>query len=439
MAAVAALIELGIGGSVLLNYGLVAVIVNVAVIAWWLRTRNPVKPSASWRWGWAIATIAFIVGGAAICLSTLRTPFIGWDGNSIWLSHTLMAYGGHHAYLTGLQNIAYAFSNPDYPPLVPAAGALAFKFFGLGDLHLAADMTTLLSACALGVVGTGLATTVTRGGTVARGGTAARVTAVLAAGAMCMVGFGVSGGYGFAGYADLLWAATLSGAVIWGLVLPQANQALGVAWICAAAASMTKNEGLTAALIVLVLISLRYRPLTMPGPQLRRWTERGLFVLVPALPGLAWAGLIHLLGIPDNFFKTASTESAGMRAHATIIAMERYLGVAPVALAVLVAGWLFLRGHRERAGLGNPLWVWAACLAYLAVLFATYVFGDLEIHWWLANSVNRTTIFAQLVLFSELATWLVIAADGIFGRADSEPVTGQDANPRDATRAATPT
>ena len=113
--------------------------------------------------------------------------------------------------------------------------------------------------------------------------------------------------YGLDGYADLLWAAAAVGAIIWGLVLPRSTQTLVIAWICAAVASLTKNEGLTTALVVLVLIALRYRPLTLPwlrrlrahpeiGASLtrrisvaRRWTERAAFVVVPALPGLAWA------------------------------------------------------------------------------------------------------------------------------------------------------
>ena len=77
-------------------------------------------------------------------------------------------------------------------------------------------------------------------------------------------------------------------AVIWGLVLPRRPQALGVAWICAAAASLTKNEGLTTALIIIVLIALRYRPLSLPGPAARRWTERAASWCCPPCPG--WPG-----------------------------------------------------------------------------------------------------------------------------------------------------
>jgi hypothetical protein len=426
MAAVAAELELGVGGSLFTWYAVVAVIANVAVVARWLAgVRFP--PWADPPWGWSILTLAVVLGALIIPLTALRAPMIGWDANSIWLTHALMVSGGHHELLTGLQNPAYSFSNPDYPPLVPAAGALAFALFGRGDLHVATGTTVLLNACALGVVGTGIAA-------VGSGGRQlTRVAAVVAAGAVCLVGFAVSGQYGVDGYTDLLWAAAAVGAVIWGLVLPRSTQMLVIAWTCAAVASLTKNEGLTTGLALLVLIALRYRPLTLswvrrlrahpesggfPGaaawPVARRWAERAAFVVVPALPGLVWVGQIRLIGLSDRFFQSSPTESLVTRAHATIDGMAAHLAVAPVAAAVLVAGCCFLRRDRERARFGNPAWLWTACLASLLTIFVTYVFGGYEIHWWLTNSVNRTTIFAQLLLYAELAIWLVIALDAAF-------------------------
>jgi hypothetical protein len=414
MAAVAAEIEFGIGGSLLTNYVVVAVTANLAVIAWWLAAGRSREPWAGVPWRWSVSTVVVVLGSAAIPLTALRSPMIGWDANSIWLTHALMVYGGHHEMLTGLQNVTYRFSNPDYPPLVPAAGALAFAFLGLGDLHRAVDMTVLLNACALGVVGTGIAAAGSGGRQLTR------MAAVAAGGAICLVGFAVSDVFGIEGYTDLLWAAAAAGAVIWGLVLPRSTQAVGVAWICAAVASLTKNEGLTTALVVLVLIAVRYRPLTLPGRTARMWAERAAFVVVPALPGLAWAGLARLMGLQDAFFRSASTESPVVRAGATIGGMAAHLAVAPVDLAVLLVGCWFLRRDRERAGFGNPAWLWLTCLGSLALIFGTYVVGGLEIHGWLYNSVNRTTIFAQVVLYADLAIWLVIALEGAVTRADSD-------------------
>ena len=424
MAAVAALIELGVPSSLLVNYTVVAVVVNLAVLAWWRvagrRAWRLTGPAGGWSAaGWSAATVVVVAGCVAIPLTALRAHMIGWDANSIWLTHALMVYGGHHQLVTGLQNVAYQFSNPDYPPLVPASGALAFGFHGLSDLDLAPEMTVLLNACALGAVGTGIAaagygTGFTAGDTGGRW--PARVAGVAGAGAICLVGFAVSASFGVEGYTDLLWGAAAAAAVIWGLVLPTSPRALAVAWAFAAAASLTKNEGLATTLVLLVLIALRYRPLTMPGSAVRNWAERAVFVAVPALPGVAWAGLIRLLGIHDAFFKSASGESLVTRAEATTVGMAAHLAVAPVALAALLVGGWLLRGERERARLGNPVWLWISCIGSLAIIFGTYLIGDLEIHSWLANSVNRTTIFAQVVLYSELAIWLVIAADGAFAR-----------------------
>jgi hypothetical protein len=429
MVAVAATIELGVGGSLVTDYVVVALAANVAVAAWWLAAGRSRQPWAGPWLGWSIVTVVIVLAGAAVPLNALRVPMIGGDGNSIWVTHALMVYGGHHELLTGLQNAAYRFSNPDYPPLAPAAGALAFAFFGLGNLHLAVDMTVLLSACGLGVVGTGIAVAGSRGRQ------PARVAAVAAAGAICVVGFAVSGVFEIEGYADLLWASAAVGAVIWGLVLPQSAQALGVAWICAVVASLTKNEGLTTAAAVIVLIALRYRPLTRPVLGARRWAERAAFVVVPALPGLAWAGLAHLDGLHDAFFGSTSPESPVTRAGATVAGMAAHLAVAPVDLAVLLVGCWFLRGDRERARLANPAWLWAACLGSLAIIFGTYLVGGPEIHNWLAASVNRTTIFAQVLLYADLAIWLVIAVDGAFTRAGSEQ---RDAVPAAACVASNP-
>jgi hypothetical protein len=417
LAGVAAVIEFGVAGTLPADYLGVAIVANLAMVAWWLTAGRSVQPSVGPRWWWSIATLAVVLGCLAIPLNDLRVPAIGGDPNDIWLTHALLAYGGHHTYFTGLQSIGYRFSNPDYPPLVPAVEALAFKFYGTANLHLGVDMVFLLTCCALGVVAVGVATA---GVAAARssGRLAAPIAGIAAAGAICLAGFAVMGIDAADGYTDLLWAAAAVAAVIWGLVLPRSGQALGVAWICAVVASLTKNEALSCALVILVLITFRYRPLTLRGPQLglpqlRAWAERAAFVVGPALPGLAWAGTMKLLGVNDNFFTSGSGESSLKRAEVAVTGIGAHLAIAPVTLAVLLAGCLLLRGDRKRARFGNPAWLWTAGLGYLAILFATYVLGKLEIHAWLASSASRTTTFVQVLLYSELAIWLVLATDGV--------------------------
>jgi hypothetical protein len=413
LAAVAAEIEFGLGGTLLADYVGLAIAVNVAVVAWWLTFGRKTRPAAGPRWWWSVATLAVILGGLAFPVTDLRVPAIGADPGNIWLTHALLAYGGHHAYFTGLQGVGYRFSNPDYPPLVPAAEALAFRLRGLADLHLGVDITWLLTACALGVVAVGIAAA---GAAAAKdsGRQPALVAAVVAAGAICLAGFAVSGIDAADGYTDLLWAAAAVAAVIWGLVLPRGAQPLGVAWICAAVASLTKNEGLTTAVVIIVLIALRYRPLTLHRPRLRPWAERIAFAIVPAVPGLAWAATMHELGVTDNFFTSGSGETTASRAGAAVTGIAAHLhAVGPVALAVLVVGCLFLRRDRKRDGFGNPAWLWVAGLGSLTILFVTYVVGKIEIHAWLTSSAMRTTTFAQVLLYADIAIWAVIAADAV--------------------------
>jgi hypothetical protein len=85
-----------------------------------------------------------------------------------------------------------------------------------------------------------------------------------------------------------------------------------------------------------------------------------------------------------------------------------------VALGALLVGWLFLRRDRTRSRLANPAWLWLACLGSLVTIFVTYVDGWLPIQGWLLNSADRTTIFSQVVLYAELAVWMVIAVEGAF-------------------------
>ncbi len=130
MAAVAAVLELGVGGSLPACYAVVAVTANLAVIAWWLAAGRLLRPWAGPPWGWSVVATVTVAGALVIPLAALRAQMIGWDANSIWLTHALMVSGGHHELLTGLQNPAYRFSNPDYPPLVPAAGHWRSGFSG---------------------------------------------------------------------------------------------------------------------------------------------------------------------------------------------------------------------------------------------------------------------------------------------------------------------
>lgn len=423
MAAIAAEIELGGAGSFLGVYVAVAVTVNVAVIAWWLAAG---RSQVGWKGQsvtMSVLTAGLIVAVLVIPLNALRVPYFDWDAEKIYLTHALMISSGHHNLVRYLTDPAYFAGHADYPPLVPAVGSLAFAIFGQGDLRIAPELTVLLHSCALGVLGMGIAAAA------AKGRMLAQFAGGLAGAAICLAGFAIAGLYSIDGAVDLLWASAAAGAAVWGLVLPRSSQALGVAWACAVVASLTKNEGLTTALIMLVLIAFRYRPLSLPkwrDPREGRWSVQLWTVgrswiaraamIIPALPGLAWVWLVHRLGLTDTFLGSGrGPESLAYRAHATFVGMGgHFTAILPVALGALMVGCLLLRKDRKRAGLGNPAWLWLTWLGGNLVIFGVYVFGSLEINSWLASSVLRTTVFGQLVLYAELLVWSVVAVDGAF-------------------------
>ncbi len=452
LAAVAAEFELAVGGSILPWFVALAALANV-VGAWrlWrvasrdavdvepgehpsvrapLRRFGKVPRLLAWSpWSWI--TILAVIGAVGWPLRALRNPLIFDDGYAIWTLHSIFIYGGHHAFLSGLRNPAYGFSNPDYPPLVPASGAIAFVSDGRVDIRLAVILTSVLNACGLGVVAFGVIEAAGR-----KGQALARGVAIAVAVGVCLVGFGLAGGYAVAGYADLLWAATATAAIVFGLLLPCSSTHLAVAWLSATVASLTKNEGLTTALMIFVLVSFRYmialrasrsRTIGFGGsivggdhPKVHAlpsgWAKRTMFTLtavviaiVMAVPGLGWAALVKLNGI-GNAFLGRSPQTVEQRVHPTLAGLADNLHILPVAGAVTLVGLLVLRSDRSRLGLGHPLWLWLVVFGSLTALLLTYLFGAFEIHWWLSTSVQRTTIFANLALYADLSIWLVVVA-----------------------------
>ena len=84
-------------------------------------------------------------------------PIVVYDARAIWTLHSLFIYGGHNTYLAALKESSVWCSNPDYPPLVSASGAIGLAVDRGSDLHLAVSLTSILNACALGVAGCGIA------------------------------------------------------------------------------------------------------------------------------------------------------------------------------------------------------------------------------------------------------------------------------------------
>jgi hypothetical protein len=435
LASFAALFEGVLGGTLLLWFVILAVLSNVVAIrhigtdfnSRMARVRSDarstpgrvprqilVRPST-----WSILTVMVMAVAVAWPMQALKSPIIVWDGYAIWTLHALFIYGGHGSFPADLTNPVYQFSNPSYPPLIPAGGALSFAAAGDADLRLAVIITAVLNACALATVGCAIASIVDN--TVR---TLSRITALIAGGCICLIGFGLSGVYGVGGYADLLWAASALAAVIIGLFLPRRAHNLLAAWVCAVVAGLTKNEGFITACLVLALIAMRYVPLrrnatsstegvvnAMSSNRLDwlAWCIRTtLLTAAMVIPGVFWYAFVNFEGIGSNFVGRSS-QSLQVRFDATAPALNANLHVAPLAIGIAIVGYVVVCRTRRQLSIGNDLWLWGATAGSLLALIVTYVFGALEIHWWLSTSASRTTIFANLTMYADIAVWLIVA------------------------------
>lgn len=402
LAAVAAGAELAVGGTLVAWFVGLAVAANATALAVAVHRRRGGRLAVGSP-VWTVASVA-IVGAAVLWpLTGLRSGQVGYDARAIWVLHAVFIHGGHQTYLGSLRDRVYGFSNPDYPPLVSAAGALAFSVVGHVDDRLAAAVTGWLNAAALGALGCGVASVA---GDVTRARD--RVVAVGAGAALALAGFGIAGTHAVNGYADLLWAAAATAAVVHGLVLPRSADSLRIAWLCAVVAGLTKNEGMTTVVVIAVLIAFRtVRPgATSAG---RRRLRRIAVVAAFAGPGLAWSVLVKAEGIGNTFFNGRGRGTVGFRLRAAVDGVAQHLHLAPWVAAVAVAGTLLMAARRRRLDLANPLWLWGVLVASLAMVVATYTFGRLQIQWWLRTSADRTTIFAQLMLCTELTVWALVA------------------------------
>jgi hypothetical protein len=407
--AFAAVGEFALGGSLTPWTVALGVLTSGAGAAVLWRRRRDRSPSAAWsavpaKWGGLSVVVILIAAGWS--LQALRVPIIGYDANAIWLIHAVAAYGGHHLLASTLESPAYRFTNPDYPPLVPAASALGFMVVGHVDLRLGVAVTSALSSCALAVVACGVAS-------IGSAGASWRTEAggLLAGAALCLAGFEFATPYGVSGYADLLWASAATAAVVYGLVLPRSRRHLASAWVGALAGALTKNEGMVMGVMLVALISLRYVPRAPSGATAGPWGRWGRWFMLAsclAVPMVIWPVLMLAHGIGSDFFALAP-HALLPRVRPTIEGISTHLIVLPIAAVVSLVGMLTPGYGRRRLSLASPGWLWLATLVYALVLAGTYVIGTMPIQWWLNTSAARTTIFLQQVLATEIAVWVVLA------------------------------
>lgn len=414
VAGMAATIELMVPGPLLLWVFVVGAAVALASLP--LIRRAWADPATSIRGAgprrWRMAATAAVAAAAAWPLLAQAAPAIGYDAAAIWLIHTALIAGGHGPLLHGLTDPSYRVSHPPYPPLAAAAGALVDQVDGRIDDHTGVVVTTVLTASAVALVATGFVRLVPARVSVWR-----RLGVLVLAVMWCGGAFGIAQQPGVLGYQDLLWSSAVVAACVYGLVLPVRTRDLAVAFAALAVAALTKQEGLIVGGAVSLLIAMRasahgwFLGGTRPRPRGSGVVPRviGLAVL-PLLPGLAWAFAAWLEGVGGSAFqgRAAAGESLVVRLGVTIGHLPHELPLAGAAFVVAVAGIATLRQARTAMEVGHPAWMWAAGTAGLVVMVATYGLGRPEIHWWLSTSLNRTTIFDEILCLADMVVWTTI-------------------------------
>ena len=126
-----------------------------------------------------------------------------------------------------------------------------------------------------------------------------------------------------------------------------------VAWSSAIVASLTKNEGLVTAILILMLIAIRYQRPSLawhdaagtPALQARAksWGRCVVMWIAPTVPGLVWLAQMHILGVHNYFFGTPTVETLGVRTSATFKAMSNSEAILWVALLILAIGCIWFR------------------------------------------------------------------------------------------------
>ncbi len=411
--AVSATCSIVIAGTLLqwfVGWSVMAAVVAVAIM--WKRRPGGITSAQNRK-----VQLRPLSGGAALVLLgvvawTLRTvsvPNVGFDTRAIWLLHARWLTHGHAFAHAAIVNPFLILSHPGYPPLVSAAMALTWQLSGDGMDRAAVITVALLNACALFVAAWGIVEAARRGAARLEIGRHRRQfitgSSVFVAALTILVTGGVLGTFDTNGYADPLWSLAAVGAVVWGLSLPPTMSSLGVSVILVLVAGLTKVEGIAVAMIIVVVLTAR---LYGYGRRRRQLLLSGFTGLVALL---VWPLAALVMGVPNDPSLRGSREGSLIdRAHRTFSAAAPHLEVVLLAVGCGVVGFLFLREVRQRLGLGNDLWAWAALGGAILVLGGAYVFGPGNVELWLDTSVDRTTIFVALLGWWIVAVWAVCGA-----------------------------
>jgi hypothetical protein len=415
-ATVAIMAMLAVGGP-LVPWLVGTFLVQLAVVALLLTRWHPVPLGHA---GWA---------DALWLLVPLLPPFLlvlvppdNWDANSIWWLHAGYFAQGADVARGAIAAPPLVFSHVGYPPLGSAPVAAVWALFSRGDLTVAECVSATVTFAGLA----SLAYCVRQ----LTGGAPALVSRLLAVG-VALAAWATAPETVAGGQMDPLWSAVLVGAAALLLIGPRPLDQPVLAVALLTVAALTKNEGLTTAVIVAALATLRY----WFGHGRTGWW-RPWPVWIAVLAGGSWMLLVRALH--PAFDATAATHVRGLlaghpqltrRIVPTAEALRGQVGTL-VAVTVLVAvlGAVFLRRRRRALGYAPDVWFGLLTAGYTGTLMLVYVTSVRDLTWYLVTSITRTSLIIVLLCAVVVACWAAVALSPV--PADT-PVPAPHAEPED--------
>jgi hypothetical protein len=357
------------------------------------------------------AAVAVVAAISAVVLAGSTAAPTEWDAHMIWFFHASWFSAGGDVAREAMANPALATSHADYPPLASASAAGLWSIADGGSLRLAQAVTSVQSWMAVVLAGC-LAMSAAR--------REAQLLVAGLAGAFALASFGVAGGFGTRGYADLLWAAAMVSAVLAFLVLPPTATAQLVGATCLAAAMLTKAEAFVSAFAVFIpLVVLR---------AVREDRRAALRRLRPVLGAVGAATCWPVLA--GRFAPDAKRDITvgSLRALLTgdpakvdrlspaLSGLVGYTRLTFVTAGVaIVAGCLVLR-RDQRRDLGGPWWLPAAAVGCFVLFFVVVAAADVEVHFYVATGGFRTMTVVRMLLLAEVLVTAAVFVDRAVGR-----------------------
>jgi hypothetical protein len=387
VSAAAVIITLVIGGKTL-QWAVGLLIALYAAVPLLLRRKREALPHGS-----RVDALWYVLPLLPPFLLILQPP-AQWDAHSIWWLHAGIFTRDAEFARAALGSPAFNFSHPGYPPLTSAVVATVWSVLPGYSFRVAQAVCSLVTFSAIATLSYAVRSVTSRGPALA-----SRLAGVgVGLAAWGAAPYAVAGGL-----SDPLWSAAYVAAAV--LLLfgkePFARPALPL--LLLTVVTLTKNEGLVAAGVLAVLVTLRER----------RNLRCAWPVWLPVAGGLAWAMLARHLGAHSDLADAAQVREllAGNqrvldRLPPTLDALRAKVGViVAFSLGVALLGGLFLRHRRRELGLGSDLWIWLVHAVFAASLIVTYLVRPYPIDWYILTSIDRVTLPLALMACASAACW----------------------------------